>query len=372
MGRVVAIDGKGTGDITKTGEIWRAGDLASASPRPPRPMAGSTSWTTPRTSTPSTRRPASALHAQPRHDRTRRPGRADGKLYLTEEEGKVLIVEPGHRGQDPGRGRDRGARRTARRDLGLGGHRLRPRLLHDRGRHLLSRQEGRAVQGDGHEQAHAGRRARAGRRRQGGAAPHRAGRADREGGRAGRPRGLVVRRQGTLSAEGEGHLEPRRPGRRDFGGRSAHHARQSDVGGEGEGALGELSATTQARFFAPLPWTFDFEAGAVPRHWIGAGPRFKVADRDGGKRLQKPPLETGLQRASVFIGPATLSGYTIEADVMATSQGRRVRRPRPDQPGLHAGPPGQEGEAAAPGLGQRAREVGERRLSPPSPRRGIT
>ncbi len=27
MGRVVAIDGKGTGDITKTGELWRADGL---------------------------------------------------------------------------------------------------------------------------------------------------------------------------------------------------------------------------------------------------------------------------------------------------------------------------------------------------------
>jgi hypothetical protein len=94
--------------------------------------------------------------------------------------------------------------------------------------------------------------------------------------------------------------------------------------GKVKAMVGELSATTQARVFAPLPWSFDFESGSVPRHWIGAGPRFKVADLDGSKRLQKPPLETGLQRATVFIGPSTLSGYTIEAEVMATKQGRRV------------------------------------------------
>jgi hypothetical protein len=73
-----------------------------------------------------------------------------------------------------------------------------------------------------------------------------------------------------------------------------------------------------------LPWTFDFEGGAVPRHWVSAGPRFKVVDFEGGKRLQKPPQEQGLQRAAVLIGPPSLSGYTIEADVLATRSGRRV------------------------------------------------
>ncbi len=44
----------------------------------------------------------------------------------------------------------------------------------------------------------------------------------------------------------------------------------------------------------------------------------------GGKRLHKPTLQAGLQRATVFIGPPNLSHYTIEADVLATKQGRRV------------------------------------------------
>jgi len=94
--------------------------------------------------------------------------------------------------------------------------------------------------------------------------------------------------------------------------------------GKVKATLGELSATTQVRLFGPLPWTFDFEGGAAPRHWIGAGPRFKVVDEGGGKRLQKPPLETGLQRAAVFIGPPSMKAYTIESDVMFTRQGRRA------------------------------------------------
>ena len=62
----------------------------------------------------------------------------------------------------------------------------------------------------------------------------------------------------------------------------------------------------------------------MPRWWIGAGPRFKIDDVAGSKRLHKPTLESGLQRASVFIGPPTLSGYTMEGDVMFTKQGRRA------------------------------------------------
>jgi outer membrane protein assembly factor BamB len=94
--------------------------------------------------------------------------------------------------------------------------------------------------------------------------------------------------------------------------------------GKVKAAIGEVSNTTQVRLFGPLPWTFDFESGAVPRWWIGAGPRFKVTDGDGGKRLSKPPVEAGLNRAAVFIGPSTMSGYTMEADLMGTKQGRRM------------------------------------------------
>jgi hypothetical protein len=49
-----------------------------------------------------------------------------------------------------------------------------------------------------------------------------------------------------------------------------------------------------------------------------------VDDLGGGKRLHKPTLEAGLQRASVIIGPPTLSGYTVEADLLFTKQGRRA------------------------------------------------
>ena len=35
-------------------------------------------------------------------------------------------------------------------------------------------------------------------------------------------------------------------------------------------------------------------------------------------------MQVGLNRATVFIGPATMKGYTMESDVRATKRGRRM------------------------------------------------
>ena len=93
--------------------------------------------------------------------------------------------------------------------------------------------------------------------------------------------------------------------------------------GKVKATLGALSATARVRVFAPLPWSEDFESGKVPAGWVGAG-RFTIAEGEGGKTLHKAPVQTGLNRSSVFIGPTSMSGYTIEADLRATKKGRRM------------------------------------------------
>ena len=109
MGAVVAIDGKGTGDITKTATTWRTDgpDRGLRGARRWR-TAASTSWTTPPTCTPSTRRRASCSG---RHNLgtigRAAPVVADGKLFLTEQNGKVLIVEPGRRRREDAAARRR-------------------------------------------------------------------------------------------------------------------------------------------------------------------------------------------------------------------------------------------------------------------------
>jgi hypothetical protein len=86
---------------------------------------------------------------------------------------------------------------------------------------------------------------------------------------------------------------------------------------------GTLGAGARVRVFGALPWNEDFEGGKVPGHWIGAG-RLTIGDSPEGKILAKGPVQVGLNRATVFIGPATMKGYTMESDVRATKRGRRM------------------------------------------------
>ena len=78
---------------------------------------------------------------------------------------------------------------------------------------------------------------------------------------------------------------------------------------------------------APLPWTFDFENAtgeAPPMWWTGApGKIFQRTVEGLGKVLVRPRDETVGRRAKVLMGPANLTGYTIEADIRATEQRRQ-------------------------------------------------
>jgi len=85
---------------------------------------------------------------------------------------------------------------------------------------------------------------------------------------------------------------------------------------------GTMTAEARVRVFGPLPWSEDFEGGRVPAHWVGAG-RLAVGDSPDGKILTKGPAATGLNRLNAFIGPATMKGYSIEADIRSTRKGRR-------------------------------------------------
>jgi outer membrane protein assembly factor BamB len=86
---------------------------------------------------------------------------------------------------------------------------------------------------------------------------------------------------------------------------------------------GALEGSARVRVFGALPWSDDFESAKVPGHWVGAG-RLTIGDSPEGKILAKAPVQVGLNRATVFIGPATLQAYTIESDVRATKTGRRM------------------------------------------------
>jgi len=86
-----------------------------------------------------------------------------------------------------------------------------------------------------------------------------------------------------------------------------------------------LSGTARIRIFPALPWTEDFttiEDGQNPMYWLGAGSarspggKFIVKTVNGNKVLAKPTALRGIQRHVTFIGPSTMSNYTIQVDAM--------------------------------------------------------
>lgn len=94
-----------------------------------------------------------------------------------------------------------------------------------------------------------------------------------------------------------------------------------------------LTAQARARVFADLPWQEDFEAIAVDAnrpYWLGAGSanspatKFIVKELDGNMVLNKPISERGVQRGVTYIGAPGFSNYTIQVDVMSEKDKRRI------------------------------------------------
>ena len=91
--------------------------------------------------------------------------------------------------------------------------------------------------------------------------------------------------------------------------------------------VGELGAAARVRVVPPPPWSEDFETveiGKNPVHWVGAGSKFKVQEVEGNRVLVKPPAPRGLHRSNVYLGPPSMAGYTIQAD-MKSGKNKRNR-----------------------------------------------
>lgn len=95
--------------------------------------------------------------------------------------------------------------------------------------------------------------------------------------------------------------------------------------------LGDLEARASVRAAGPLPWMEDFEGleagefpqGGFPRGWIGRGKKAHVEEVDGNKLLVQPDPRFFAPRAVIYIGPNLMKDYTIQADLYATARGRR-------------------------------------------------
>ena len=90
---------------------------------------------------------------------------------------------------------------------------------------------------------------------------------------------------------------------------------------------GDMKASARIRVIPSLPWTEDFETielEKIPTHWIGATGKFFVREKDGNKVLVKTPVQRGLNRSNVYLGPSTMKNYQIQVDLMGTKVKRRL------------------------------------------------
>ncbi len=90
---------------------------------------------------------------------------------------------------------------------------------------------------------------------------------------------------------------------------------------------GDMNAIARIRVIPALPWTEDFEAielEKIPPQWLGATGKFFVREKGGGRILVKTPVQRGLNRSNVYIGPPNMKNYTIQIELMGTKHKRRL------------------------------------------------
>lgn len=99
-------------------------------------------------------------------------------------------------------------------------------------------------------------------------------------------------------------------------------------GGKVTARAGGLEASVRVVARPAAPYEDDFEAHAANSNpvWVAAGKKFVVQEIDGNKVLVKPPAARGLHRANAYIGAADMKNYTIQVDLLGT----KVRRAVPD------------------------------------------
>ncbi len=79
--------------------------------------------------------------------------------------------------------------------------------------------------------------------------------------------------------------------------------------------VGDLQAQARIRVVPELPWKFDFADGQVPVTWVGARYRHIVRDVDGDKVAVKLTTIPKGTRSQSLMGPTDFHDYTVQADV---------------------------------------------------------
>lgn len=110
-------------------------------------------------------------------------------------------------------------------------------------------------------------------------------------------------------------------------GRFTAKATANSAAGVVSAAVGELSGSARVRVLQDLPFREDFESteiGSRPSYQMAYPFAFKVEEQDGTNVLSKGPSPRKIHRHITFLGHSEHANYTIEADLKGTKTGRRV------------------------------------------------
>lgn len=325
MGRVVAFSGHGSGDITKTNEKWRA-HIEDGFPSPT--VHAGTLYVIDNSAN------LYALDAATGAQRwlldlgtvgKSSPVVADGKLYVTEVNGRFHILDPG---RDAGRILDsEQIQMPDGRDAEIYGS---PAIAY--GRIYFATEEGLYCLGDKKKPFKVAKDAvpPAEAPSGGPAAKLLVVPADVDL-KPGQSRAFTVRAfdasgHPTAAPAGEWSLQGL-VGTVDASGRLVTDTAKGTQLGKLVVKSGELTASARVRVIAGPPYAEDFESVAVgqrPPYFLSGAIRFEVAETEGGKVLKKGPSPEGIHRHRTFLGQADWTDYTIQADLMGEKVGRKI------------------------------------------------
>jgi outer membrane protein assembly factor BamB len=331
MGRLVAIDGTGRGDVTKTHELWRVDELLAGYASPT--IHDGVLYV------PDNSANVHAIDAKTGkklwHHNYGTVGKgspvwADGKLFATEVNGNLAIIEPG-----TAEGKTLGNEH-----LEVAGGRyaeLYGSVAVAYGRFYFTTEEGVYCVGDQNKPFNA--------------EPGTPRKMAEKPAVADGPGSLLLVVPGVAVARSSDTLKFRAQVFDDLGNRMAEttdatwslNGLPGKISTDGtvrfdpaavEGTqvgtvtarIGDLEATAHLRIAGPLPWDEDFEnieIGKAPPSWLGLGKGAKVKDLDGNKVIAQPKAARGAPRATLLLGPASLSAYTVQADIRGNAVGRR-------------------------------------------------
>jgi outer membrane protein assembly factor BamB len=101
-------------------------------------------------------------------------------------------------------------------------------------------------------------------------------------------------------------------------------------GGMVTAKIGELTGTARVRISPTLPFAVNFDdmkVDVVPPGWVGAAAKTKIVERDGSKVFQKLAENPSapFMRIRSYMTPPIEGGYTMVADLLGTPKGERFK-----------------------------------------------